>query len=281
MYGGEGDDTLDGGADHDILYGGDGEDYLYGRAGNDILEGGADNDVLEGGAAADILRGGEGRDRAAYTESAGGVTVDLTLTGEQRRTNNHDAAGDTLEGIRDLEGSDQGDTLTGNGEHNWLIGGAGADTLRGGGGNDWMDGGAGIDTLYGGTGADEFIFEGDSLPEATGTLAGETDVVKDFSGLGADGVKQESEEGDKLDLSRLTEDLEVKPTLTFIGTTAFSGAGAGTSSVGEVRYAQDDQAGTDNDVTHVTADLDGDGDADFQVTLEGLHTLTGADLILA
>jgi len=127
-------------------------------------------------------------------------------------------------------------------------------------------------------GADTFIFDGDSLPGATGTLAGETDVVKDFSGLGADGVKQESEDGDRLDLSGLTEDLAVKPTLTFIGPTTFSGAGAGMPSVGEVRYAQDD-AGPGDAVTHVTADLY--GDADFQVTLEGWRILTGADVMLA
>ena len=117
------------------------------------------------------------------------------------------------------------------------------------------------------------------MPGATGALAGETDVVKDFSGLSADGVKQESEDGDKLNLSELTEDLAVKPTLTFLPT-----AGAAFTGVkGRVRYVQDDKAGTDNDLTHVQVDLDGsaEDDAEFQVTLEGLHSLTGADLILA
>lgn len=85
------------------------------------------------------------------------------------------------------------------------------------------------------------------MPGATGTLAGETDVVKDFSGLGADGVNQESEDGDKLNLSGLTEDLAVKPTLTFL---PMEGA-AFTGVKGRVRYVQDDKAGTDNDLTHV------------------------------
>ena len=68
-----------------------------------------------------------------------------------------------------------------------------------------------------------------------------------------------------------------------MGTTAFSGAGAGTSSMGEVRYEQEgeDTSTTEDDFTYVTADINGDGNADFQVTLEGLHTLTGADVILA
>lgn len=65
---------------------------------------------------------------------------------------------DTLTSIENLEGSEHGDTLTG------------------GGGNDDLDGGSGKDTLSGGgAGADTFIFDGDSLPGATGPLAGETD----------------------------------------------------------------------------------------------------------
>ncbi len=108
-------------------------------------------------------------------------------------------------------------------------------------------------------------------------------MVKDFSGLGADGVKQESEDGDKLNLSELTEDLAVKPTLAFLPT-----AGAAFTGVkGRVRYVQDDKAGSDDALTHVQVDLDGSADenggydAEFQVTLERLHSLTGADLILA
>ena len=275
-------ENLEGSEHADTLTGNGEANWLTGRGGNDTLTGGGGSDVLEGGAGADLLRGGGGlEDRAAYTESPGGVTVDLRLTGAQRtthadETSNHDAAGDTLVGIEALEGSDHADELIGNGEKNYLVGHRGDDTLRGGGGNDEVEGELGQDTLWGGTGADTFIFDAaDVSPVAA------PDVVKDFSGLGADGVKQESEDGDKLDVSGLTEDMEEGATLRFIETTAFSGAGAGTPSVGEVRYAQDDQAGTDTDVTHVTADLDGDGDADFQVTLEGLHTLTGADVILA
>ena len=108
-------------------------------------------------------------------------------------------------------------------------------------------------------------------------------MVTDFSGLGSDGVKQASEDGDQLDLSDLTEEMEEKPTLTFLPT-----EGAGFTGVkGQVRYEQEDRAGTDNDVTHVQVDLDGavdaagNYDAEFQVTLDGLHMLSAADLILA
>ena len=64
--------------------------------------------------------------------------------------------------------------------------------------------------------------------------------------------------------------------------------GAGFTGIkGQVRYEQEDQAGTDNDVTHVQVDLDGavdaagNYDAEFQVRRDGLHTLSAADLILA
>ena len=62
--------------------------------------------------------------------------------------------GDTLTGIENVLGSDQGDILTGNGGANALSGFAGADTLHGGGGDDVLDGGAGDDTLDGGAGND-------------------------------------------------------------------------------------------------------------------------------
>ena len=164
---------------------------------------------------------------------------------------------DTLTSIENLEGSEHGDTLTG------------------GGGNDDLDGGSGKDTLSGGgAGADTFIFDGDSLPGATGTLAGETDVVKDFSGLGADGVKQDGEDGDKLDLRGL-KDASDNTTLRL----ADSGAG-------RVWYSHragntTDDVTTNDRLTDVFVDLDGNGAADFQVTLEGATdiTLTAADFL--
>lgn len=78
LYGGEGRDFLEGGAGRDNLYGEAGSDRLEGGDGNDLLEGGAGNDVLEGGAGADFLRGGTGtQDRADYSTSSAGVTVNL------------------------------------------------------------------------------------------------------------------------------------------------------------------------------------------------------------
>ncbi|NJR13562.1 MAG: calcium-binding protein [Phyllobacteriaceae bacterium] len=114
---------------------------------------------LTGTGGADTLAGGDGRDRAVYTASSGGVSIDL---GSATASGGH-AAGDTLTSIEDITGSSFNDTLTGNGSDNELAGGLGNDTLAGGAGadillgdngNDRLSGGAGADTLQGGEGRD-------------------------------------------------------------------------------------------------------------------------------
>lgn len=71
IYGGDGDDTIDGAADYfnegDIhgnnqLYGGKGNDHISGGNGKDYLEGGEGNDILYGDENDDILYGGTGDD---------------------------------------------------------------------------------------------------------------------------------------------------------------------------------------------------------------------------
>ncbi|MGO1074610.1 hypothetical protein [Inquilinus sp. CA228] len=130
---------------------GDAEDnVLHGDAGNDTLIGRAGDDVLHGGAGADVLSGQDGIDLATWFDSAAGVTVSLiTNTGQ-----GGDAAGDTLSGIENLEGSAFGDTLTGDAAANDLFGGAGNDGLYGKEGDDVLLGGAGADALSGWLGFD-------------------------------------------------------------------------------------------------------------------------------
>lgn len=57
LYGGRGDDKLDGGDGDDILVGGEGKDKLTGGKGRDILLGGADQDDLKSDDGDDILVG--------------------------------------------------------------------------------------------------------------------------------------------------------------------------------------------------------------------------------
>ena len=69
--------------------------------------------------------GGLGTDTATYIASAAGVNVSL-MTG---LGSGGDAEGDTLSTIENLTGSNQNDTLEGNGGNNVLAGGLGIDTL--------------------------------------------------------------------------------------------------------------------------------------------------------
>lgn len=60
LYGEEGDDDLDGGTGHDRLFGGEGDDTLAGGGGNDLLLGGEGDDTLSGGAGEDVFAFGHG-----------------------------------------------------------------------------------------------------------------------------------------------------------------------------------------------------------------------------
>ena len=273
---------------------------LRGSAHNDELTGDATDNVLEGGGGeVDKLDGGAGNDTASYAWSDDDLTVNLANDERNgRNTTNPASNPDTLRNIENVTGGAGIDRLTGNAEDNVLNGGDGGDTLEGGDGGDTLEGGdgndnlygnAGRDTLEGGDGEDIFYFRKESVvPSDSDTdLKAETDTVKDFSGRGADGVKEGSEQGDTLHFRELkdhklfTESTKPGDGLDFIGTAQF------TSNVkGQVRYShRGDTTDTDttNDTlyTDVTVDLDGNGEADFQVTLEGAHyTLTDADLIL-
>jgi hypothetical protein len=61
---------------------------------------------------------------------------------------------------------------------------------------------------------------------------------------------------------------------SFIGTRDFSGKGA------ELHYQTFDQAGTANDVTVVSGDVNGDGVSDFEIEIAGIVQLTRNDFLL-
>jgi Ca2+-binding RTX toxin-like protein len=125
-------------------------DVLRGDAGVNTLDGGRGNDRLEGGAGADRLIGGDGLDLADYSRSDAAVNVDLSAgvaTGG-------DAAGDVLQSIEGVSGSEFDDIIKGDAAANVLEGNGGDDKLTGGSGNDKLYGGAGNDQLFGGGGAD-------------------------------------------------------------------------------------------------------------------------------
>ena len=297
----------------EFLWGSNHSDRLTGDDGSNVLEGRGGADVLDGGlgtfdvASYESSPGGVTVDLTLTGPQATGNNHDAA----QATENNHDAAGDTLIGIEHLVGSNHSDRLTGDDERNTLqgrdgndylyggdnrdtlYGGIGNDMLYGGDGNDYLDGDAGndhlyggigndrlygrtgADTLYGGTGADTFSFWQESVvdtgnAEETRTLADETDTVTDFSG----------QEGDSLHLRHL------KDHSLFAGGRELSllrDEGAAFTGVkGQVKWWWDGEntSTTDDDVTHVQVDLDGDGNANFQVDLTGLHSLVVADFDL-
>jgi Ca2+-binding RTX toxin-like protein len=255
LEGNAGANTLDGGAGNDTLSGGAGLDSLIGGQGQDLLDGGTGADTMEGGTGNDIY----------VVDDAADVVVELAGAGsDQVRASVSHALGANLErltlmGSADINGTGNGmaNRLDGNAGHNILDGGmgndalnglAGNDTLTGGGGNDTLDGGAGADSMEGGLGADVFLFG--SATEADG------DVIADFNVA----------EGDRIDLRRIDPDSSLLGNQSF---TWIGGADFG-EVVGELRFASGVLEG----------DLDGDGGADFQVTLTGIATLTAANIWL-
>jgi len=148
-----GDDVIDGAGGDDLTCGGDGNDRLSGGAGEDVLSGDAGDDVLEGGS-----QPADGTDFAGYDGSPAAVTASLaagTGTGW---------GSDQLHGLEGISGTRFGDTLSGNGADNVLLGQRGNDRLNGLGGSDLVSGSEGDDTINGGRGADLAFYE--SSPRA-------------------------------------------------------------------------------------------------------------------
>jgi len=125
-----------------------------------------------------------------------------------------------------------------------LRGGLGRDRLAGGAGADTLIGGADRDRLTGGSGANTFQFDspGASTPTARHLI---TDL----------------RDGDLIDLSAIDADS------TQGGDQAFHRVKALDGHAGELVLSWDSARG----VTHLLADIDGDGHADFAVELTGKH----------
>jgi serralysin len=255
LYGYEGNDTLDGGA---------GDDYLLGAEGNDTLTGGAGYDRMYGGTGDDTYIVGDLSDYA-YENAGEGTDRVIASINHQLRANIEVLE---LAGTADLRGygNAENNLILGNSGANLLYGRDGNDSLDGNAGNDILygengddalDGGTGQDRFYGGTGADDFIF-------ATGDFGGMTsstaDRIHDFS----------QAQGDQIRLEGVDANTALGGDQAF----AFIGGGAFTGTAGELRTQQ--ISGN----TYVMGDTNGDGQADFWIRLDGLHTLGQSDFML-
>ena len=143
-------DTLGGDGQANTLFGLGGDDTLEGRGGIDTLLGGAGDDTIDGGTGGGIIDGGEGSDTASYFFSDAGVTISLV----DGIADGGWATGDVLTGIENVVGTEFADSLTGDGQDNFLNGGRGDDVLVGLAGDDVLVGERGADTLLGGEGMD-------------------------------------------------------------------------------------------------------------------------------
>ncbi len=132
------------------------------------------------------------------------------------------------------------------------IGGAGADVLVGNAQANQLTGGAGADVLTGGLGADQFIYTNGDSPAG----ARLRDTIKDFNGR----------QGDHLDLSGIDANAIT------IGDQAFSYIAAAKFHrvAGELRFNS----------SVLQGDTNGDGVADFELSLTGVRTLDATWLIL-
>ena len=193
-------------------------------------------------------------------ENARGGSGNDHITGNAlRNTLNGRGGADTINGGAGSDhilGGNGVDHLLGGAGIDFLTGGAGRDIMNGGAGIDFLTGGAGRDIMNGGAGADDFIY---SAAGQSGTSGATRDTINQF----VSGV----------------DDINLRPmdartgggandVFTFIGTAAFG------HHQGELRW-QNSTAG----VT-VSADRNGDGVADFQILLAGIHQVTAADFFL-
>lgn len=267
----------------DVLFGGAGRDALDGGGGNDRLNGGLGPDLLQGSAGADVMIGGPGNDvyysdgRDRIVEGAGGGLDAVVTFRSLRLPDNverlalagaaHEGWGNGLgngivgsnhaDVLRGLDGADSiygdlgPDTLLGGNGNDVLVGLGGRDAISGGAGADQLVGGMQADWLSGGAGADRFVFE---KPATSGPTHVNRDTIADFR------------HGDIIDLSEIDArtDQRGNNAFSFIGGRDFSHVS------GELHYAQG----------LVTADMNGDGRADFSIALAGAPGLGADDFAL-
>jgi RTX calcium-binding nonapeptide repeat (4 copies) len=141
VFGGPGDDDIDGGA---------APDFLSGDGGDDAIDGGGGADTIIGGEDGDTLRGGDGDDHITGNEGA-----DIIDGGNGPDTLEGDLGGDTI------NGQSGNDNLSGGADNDALDGGEGADSLAGDDGADLIDGGSGPDFAEGDAGDDRLLLRDD------------------------------------------------------------------------------------------------------------------------
>lgn len=226
-------------------------DSLYGYGGNDILNGGLGADRMFGGRGSDLYQIDSSGDLVSETDwmggDSGGVDSVLSLISY--------ALGEFVENLT-LLGTDD---LSGGGNDlaNELRGNSGRNSLFGAAQSDVLIGGAGADLLDGGKGADRFVYE--RISDSTTALSGQ-DLISGFR----------HGEHDVIVLKAVDANLAIRGNqrFDFVGFDQFS------RTAGELRV----ERGADG--MRISADVTGDGRADFAIQLDSLSSFRQADLVL-
>lgn len=272
------DNTIVGTSGDDVFRGGLGKDTLTGNGGADVFQyvSTADSPI---GAGRDVITDWSSNDKfdfsaldagaapgvqgftfvgygsTSHTMNAGELKFYHTggktyLLGETSGDNQADFQIE-LNGLQDLSTKN----FVGL-DHAIVTGTTAADTLFGTSGNDFITGGLGKDTLFGGAGSDRFVY----TSTADSKVGTPRDIIADW------------DSSDIIDLHLIDANIAVA------GDDAFNFLGVGSADrnvgQGDLKYYQ--TGGN----TYVVADTDGDGTADFQIEITGLHTLTASNFDL-
>ncbi len=243
---------IDAGLGNDIVYGSAGADNVVSNGGNDLIYTGGGNDKISFYQSAGIsaVDGGGGYDTlVAATDYAviniSSMTSIEAVTAESANGTSHTGMGFT-------DGADNFDFSA------IAVSGitftdlrAGDDVFIGSSANERIIGGLGHDVITGGGGLDNFDFN--DVAEI------DHDVITDFT----HGV-------DKIDFANIDTQpaVSLDQGFTLIGTAAFTGA------VAQLRY---EVVGGDS---VLQGDMNGDGVADFYISVLGVTSFTGADFFL-
>ncbi len=155
LLGNGGGDELTGGGTEDALVDGAGDDLISAGAGDDALPNNGGADRLDAGPGEDLfisnavcdgdtIDGGGDRDNANWANFDAAVAIDLSrqaagLIGAEGEPSCADPdLLTTLLAIEDVEGTDYGDNLVGDGSDNQLLGRGGPDNYLAGDGNDHL-----------------------------------------------------------------------------------------------------------------------------------------------
>ncbi|MFH7028711.1 MAG: hypothetical protein ACHBN1_25785 [Heteroscytonema crispum UTEX LB 1556] len=172
LFGGNGDDVIDGLAGNDNIYGGEGNNILLGGAGDDTLFAGTGNDQFDGGEGNNTFYGGEGKNifiagagnDVAYAGTGDNVFFlgngnNTVYAGEGNNRINTGLGNDLIytgAGNDVVTAGDGNNTIYAAEGNNQVTTGKGDDLIYVGSGNNVISTGIGNDIVYVGSGVNRF-----------------------------------------------------------------------------------------------------------------------------